>query len=292
MNKTPELPYNLYIFSMTSFWATFPDKPGDRDRVWCREGSDMTFITRGSSLLGLLFILHCCVSIVLAREDNASQAAGDIASTGSGSAQTREPASEADFREEVQRVEQLAQGIAGGLKTYHEHLQTAMQKKGFGPYHPLFRTHINGFLIDQIDLEDSDEYKRGSFALSLKTAGQPLDPDPFGDWLAVQKSLDGFEATMDNARMVMARADLFVANGKANIPRDIFQQLRKRWRAAAGQAMDAYDHATAIRAVFYIDGKTVHAPQSYRFIRGGVRYGVMCAFGVCSPQSAEANDEH
>jgi hypothetical protein len=251
----------------------------------------MIFITRGSSLFGLLFILYCGVSFADVREDDPSEAPGEVASTYSGSDQTRKPASEADFREEVQRVEQLARGLEGRLKAYHEHLQTAMLKRGYGPYHPLFRTHVNGFLLDEIDLEDADEYKRGSFAFSLKAAGQALDPDPFSDWVAVQNWLDGFEATMDNARIVLARADLFVANSTENIPREVFQQLRKRWRAAAAQAMEAYDHAMAIRAVSYIGGETVPASQSYRFIRGGGRYGVICAFGVCSSQSTTTTDE-
>lgn len=251
----------------------------------------MTIIARGSSLFGLVFILHCCVSSALVREDNPSQAPGDVASGYTGSDQTRKPASEADFRGEILRVEQLARGLEGGLKAYHEHLQAAMQKQGYGPYHPLFRTHVNGFQLDQIDLEDADEYRRGSFALSLKSAGQPLDPDPFGDWVAVQNWLDRFEATMDNARIVMARADLFVANSTENIPREVFQQLRKRWRTAAGQASEAYEHAMAVRAVLYLDGETIPVPQSYRFIRGGGRYAVACAFGVCSSQPAAATNE-
>ncbi len=247
-------------------------------------------VTRGSSLLGVVFILHFCASFATARADNPPEAPGDAASIHSASDQTRKPASEADFRQEVQHVEQLAQGLAGGIKTYHEHLQSAMQKQGYGPYHPLFRTHVNGFQLDQIDLEDADEYRRGSFAFSLKTAGQSLDPDPFGDWAAVQKWLDGFEATMENARIVMARADLYAANSTENIPREAFQQLRKRWREVALQASQAYDHAIAIRAVLYIGGEPVPVPQSYRFISGAGRYGVICAFGVCSPQTA-ATDE-
>jgi hypothetical protein len=94
----------------------------------------MTFITRGSSLFGLLFILNCGVSFADVQDDDPSEAPGEVASTYSGSDQTRKPASEADFREEVQRVEQLARGLEGRLKAYHEHLQTAMLKRGYGPY--------------------------------------------------------------------------------------------------------------------------------------------------------------
>ncbi len=227
-------------------------------------------------------MVHCSVSSAVVREDSSAEAPGNITSARLGSDRTRKPANETDFRAEVLRVEQLARGLEGGLRTYHEHLQTAMLKQGYGPYHPLFRTHINGFVQDQIDLEDADEYRRGSFAFSLKASGKPLDPDPFGDWVTVQNWLDSFEATMDNARTVMAQADLFAANSTENIPREIFRQLRKRWRAASEQATEAYDHAMAIRAVLSIDGDTVPVPQSYRFISGGGRYATICAFGVCS----------
>jgi hypothetical protein len=261
-----------------------------KKRTIARE-KDMTLITSRSTLFALLFILHCSVSFAFVQEDSPSDAPGDVTSAQSASDQTTKPASEAGFREEVQRVEQLACGLQGGLKAYHEHLQAAMQKQGYGPYHPLFRTHINGFEMDQIDLEDADEYKRGSFALSLRSSGQMLDPDPFGDWMAVQNWLDSFEATMNKARIMMARADIVVAHSTENIPPEVFRQLQKRWRAVADQAAEAYDHAMAARAVLYADGETVPAPQSCRFLRGGGRYAVICAFGVCRPQPAGGTDE-
>lgn len=251
----------------------------------------MTFAIRESTLLVLVFLLQCGVSFALVWGEEPSQAAGEVVSTHRPSEQTRQPASEADFQAQVQHVEQLARSLEAGLKTYRQHLQTAMQQQGYGLHHPLFRTHINGFEQDQIDLEDADDYKRGLFAFSLKNAGQPLEPDPFGDWVEVQKWLDSFEATMDDANRVVARAHILVANSTENIPRDTFQKLRKRWQAAAGQATDAYEHAMAVRAVQYIDGETVPAPETFRYIYGGGRYVVICGFVVCSPQSATNADE-
>lgn len=74
----------------------------------------MTFTVRESSLLGLVFILHCGVSFALVRGEALSQAPGEPVSPHRASEQTGLPASEADFQAQVQHVEQLARGLKAG----------------------------------------------------------------------------------------------------------------------------------------------------------------------------------
>jgi hypothetical protein len=183
--------------------------------------------------------------------------------------------SEAELDGAIQRVEQLARDLEAGPKTYSEHLHRALYKLGYGPYDPLFRTSLNGFEQDQIDLDDADEFKMGSFAFSLKSAGQSLNPDPFYDWLDVQKLLESFEPTLEQARTVVARAGIMAVHSDRNIRLEAFHKLRKRWRAALAQAMQAYEHALAIRAVLFSDGQMVPAPQAFRLILDGGRYAVV-----------------
>jgi len=205
-----------------------------------------------------------------------------------GSPQTRpqiQAVSEADFRSAIQSVQDLARGLETGCKTYREKLDLALQKLGYGPYHPLFRTSLNGFELDQIDLEAADEFKMGSFVFSLKSSGQPLAPDPFDTWAQVQKRLDSFESTLDSARKVVTHADVYAFNSSGNIPREVFQKLKERWRVAVTQATQAYEHALAVRAVLYEDGEMVPAPETFRFIYGGGKYAVICLFGQCTGQS-------
>jgi hypothetical protein len=183
--------------------------------------------------------------------------------------------SEADLDGAIQRVEQLARDLETGPKTYSVHLHRALYKLGYGRNDPLFRTSLNGFEQDQIDLDDADEFKMGAFAFSLKRAGQALNPDPFDDWLDVQKLIEAFEPTLEQSRTVMARAGIIVLHSDRNIRLDAFQKLRKRWSAAVFQAMQAYEHAMAIRAVLFSDGEMVPAPQNFRLILDGGRYAVI-----------------
>jgi hypothetical protein len=185
------------------------------------------------------------------------------------------PVSEADLRDAIQRVEELARDLEAGPKTYREHLQTALHKLGYSRYHPLFRTNLNGFEQSQIDLEDADEFRMGAFAFSLKSGGQPLNPDPFDDWVEVQKGIERFEPAMDEARKAVARAGTIAVNSTGNIRLEVFQKLRKRWSAAVVKAMQAYEHALAVRAVVFSDGKMVPAPETFRFIYDGGRYAVV-----------------
>lgn len=194
-------------------------------------------------------------------------------------AATPEPAtravSEADLDGAIQRVERLARDLEAGPKTYSEHLHRALYKLGYGRNDPLFRTSLNGFEQDQIDLDDADEFKMGAFAFSLKSAGQALNPDPFNDWPDVQKLLESFERTLEEARTVVARAGILSVHSDRNIRLETFQKLRKRWSAAVVQAMQAYEHALAIRAVLFSDGQMVPAPQTFRLILDGGRYAVI-----------------
>jgi len=188
---------------------------------------------------------------------------------------------EAEFRDAVEHAEELARGLQIGLKSYHEHLLAAMQRQGYGPYHPLFRTSLNGFAQDQIDLEALDEFKMGQFAFALQRAGKLLAPDPFLDWVEVQKRLDGFEATMNDARRVVARTNIFDATSDQNISPEIFKKMRKRWRVAVRQAADAQAQAKAVRAVAFEHGEMIPAEPNIRLIPGGGRYAVVCALNVC-----------
>lgn len=242
-------------------------------------------------LCGVLFLFYDCVSFASVQEEHSSQAPGEVSPALQTPENTRRPVSEADFLDAIERVEELARDLEAGPKTYREHLQTALYKLGYGRYHPLFRTSLNGFEQDQIDLEDADEFKMGSFAFSLKSAGQPLHPDPFDDWVDVQRLIESFEPTMDDARKVVARAGIIAVNTTGNIRLEVFQKLRKRWSAAVAQAMQAYEHALAIRAVLFSDGEMVPAPETFRLIYDGGRYAVVCVFEACSSQPASNGDK-
>jgi len=161
---------------------------------------------------------------------------------------------------------------------------------GYGPHHPLFRTNLNGFEQRQIDLEDADEFKMGSFAFALRSGGQPLSPDPFDDWVEVQRQLEAFEPTPDRARRIVARTSILAANTTANIPVDVFRKLSKRWRSAVVKATDAYENALAIRAVQYVDGQFAPAPQTLKFILYGGQYAIVCPMGACASQPAANHD--
>ena len=202
------------------------------------------------------------------------------------------PATEAELRAAVDDINQLAHALQSGLKRYREHLLAALSQQGYGPYHPLFRTSLNGFEQDQIDLEDLDQFKMGAFAYMLQDMGTRLDPDPFSDWMEVQKNLAVFEIRMSNARRVVARTNIYVAHSDQNIQPDLLRKLRKHWLATAEQARNAYEHAMAVRAVKFEDGEIVPAPANVRRIFGGGRYAVICAFNVCTSQPAIHEGEH
>lgn len=159
------------------------------------------------------------------------------------------PATEAEFRVAVEHAEQLAHGLQFELKRYREHLLVAVLRQGYGLHHPLFRTHLNGFVQKQVGLTDLNELKMGRFAFELKSSGKRLEPDPFPVWTEVQTWLVRYETSMDEERRVVARTNIFIAHGSQNIPLETFQKLRKRWRTATQQAGDAYSHALAVRAV-------------------------------------------
>lgn len=200
------------------------------------------------------------------------------------------PATEAEMREAVRDVEQLTQTLQLGLKKYRQHLEAALYRQGYGVYHPLFRTSLNGFEQDQIDLDDLDEYKMGRFAFELTSAGITLNPDPFHDWSEIQKSLASFESRLNEARTVIARSHIIGPRAERNISRNEWLKLEKRWRSASLQAADLYEHAIAVRAVQFEGGEMVPARPTIRYIVGGGRYGVICGFGVCT-SSPDTNNE-
>jgi hypothetical protein len=246
---------------------------------------------RRSSLFGLLLISCCCVTFAFVPDEGSPQAPSQIAPAHRTLEQAGLSVAEADFREAIHQVEELAKGLETGPKTYREHLHTALYKLGYGLHHPLFRTSLNGFEQDQIDLEDADEYKMGSFAFSVRSAGQVLSPDPFDDWVGVQQRIDSFEPTMDSARRAVARTGTIAFNSAGNIPLEVFHKLNNRWRAAVVQATEAYEHALAIRAVLYSDGEMVPAPQSFKFLYDSGRYAVVCVFGACTSKPAASESD-
>jgi len=234
----------------------------------------------------LLLLVFCsCGGLANVREEGFPQALS------AKSTPTTRPVNERDFRGAIQDVQDLARALETGCKAYRENLALALHRLGYGPYHPLFRTSLNGFELDQIDLEAADEFKMGAFAFSLKTAGQRLNPDPFEKWVQVQKRLDTFEKTLDAARGIVTRADIYALNSPENIPREVFLKLRKQWLAAVTHANDAYQHALAVRAVLDENGELVPAPESFRFIYDGGKYGVICLFGQCADQPVGVIDE-
>lgn len=239
---------------------------------------------RRSALFGVLFLSLDCVSFALITEEGSPQEPAGVATSPRAAGYLGQPVSEADFLSAIQRVENLARDLETGPKIYREHLQQALYKLGYGPHHPLFRTSLNGFEQDEIDLEDADAFKMGSFAFSLKSTGQPLTPDPFDDWPAVQNRLDNFQPTLDASRRVASQTDVFAAGSTQNIRLDVFNKLRKRWRAAVIRAIEAYEHALAVRAVQYKDGAMVPAPQTLRFIYEGGRYAAICPSSGCINQ--------
>lgn len=194
-----------------------------------------------------------------------------------------QPVTEADLRSAVQRVEQLAKDLRTELKCYHDHLESAMWRLGYGPYHPLFRTNVNGFFQEQFDLADFDQHKMGSLALDLKKQGKALMPDPFIDWVEIQSLLDNYQATVDGARKVVARTDIVDASSDQNISAEAFAKLKKRWREAVLQAGLAHDHAMAVRAVQFENGEMIPAESTIRLLPGG-KAATICFMNVCDDQ--------
>ncbi len=191
-------------------------------------------------------------------------------------------ASESELRKAVQSAENLAQELRSGLKSYHDHLVAAMYRLGYTQYNPLFRTNLDGFSENQIDLEALDEFKMGRLAFELRSEGKQLAPDPFLDWAQVQSVVEEFPKTLETARKVVMRADIIDASSTENIPTDTFRKLRNRWRAALREASDSYDHARAVRAVQFENGAMVASPVSIRSIPGASPYAVACGFRMCS----------
>jgi hypothetical protein len=239
---------------------------------------------RPSSLCGSWFVFHCCAALALVPAEGSTQQPDEFPPALKTPADSVRAPNESNFLDAIQRVEELAQGLEA--KTYRDHLQEALLRLGYSQYHPLFRTSLNGFERRQINLEDADEYKMGSFAFSLKSSGQVLNPDPFDDWLKVQSRLDTFERTMEGARNVAAHANILALNAAGNMSLEVFRKLSKRWHTAVSKATDAYEHALAVRAVLYSGGELRPAPETFRFVVDGGQYAVVCGFGVCNSPPA------
>ena len=208
-----------------------------------------------------------------------------------GAAEIEEPATEAQLRAAIADIDELARGLQNGLKRYREHLQAAMREQGYGPYHPMFRTSLNGFEQEEIDLEDLDELKMGVFAYTLQDAGTALNPNPFADWREVEKYLADFEIRIDRARSVVARSNILAAHNERNIPPEALRKLRKRWLSTLEQATNTYGHALAVRAVKFENGEMVPAPPKVRRIFERGRYATICGFSVCTSQTTTEGGE-
>lgn len=193
-----------------------------------------------------------------------------------------QPTSETELRDAVQSAEKLVKELRTDLKNYHEHLLTALYRLGYTQYHPLFRTNLDGFSANEIDLEALDEYKMGRMAFDLLSEGTQLTPDPFSDWAAVQRCMESFQKRVDSARRVVARADVLDASSAGNISSTTYRRLQSRWRAAILGAADLYDHARAIRAVKFENGVMVAAEPNVRAIPGVGPYAVPCVFKTCA----------
>jgi hypothetical protein len=243
---------------------------------------------RRSSLCCLLLVFLCCGTFIPLSAEGFPQAPSAVDANFKTPTGSERHLTESDLREAIQRVEELAKALEA--RTYRQHLREALSNLGYGLHHPLFRTSLNGFEQRQIDLEDADEFKMGSFAFSLRSGGQPLRPDPFDDWLEVQLQLEAFEPTLDRARRIVAGTSILAANTTANIPFDVFRKLSKRWRSAVVKATDAYENALAIRAVQYVDGQFAPAPQTLKFILYGGQYAIVCPMGECASLPAANHD--
>lgn len=193
------------------------------------------------------------------------------------------PVSAAAMREAVERVEQITKDLQAGLKTYHQQLLGSMFKLGYGQYHPVFSTRVNGFETRPFDLEDFNEFKMGRLAFDLKSQGTELMPDPFIAWANVQQHLSAFNDILDKARRVVVRTSIVDANSSQNIPDEDFRKLMNRWRAAVKRATDQYEHAIAVRPVQYEKGVMVPSPPSIRWSSGGTNAATICGAGICPP---------
>jgi hypothetical protein len=191
-------------------------------------------------------------------------------------------ATEAEFRDAVQVTEDFARQFRSSLKTYHDHLLSALYRLGYSPFHPLFRTMLDGFSVNQIDLEALDEFKMGRLAFQLRSQGTPLAPDPFVDWAQVQNYLEKYPKTIDPARRIAARADILDAASPSNIPPDVFRKLMSRWRSAIRGASESYDRARAVAAVRFQNGVMVPSEANVRALPDAGAYASACGSGMCS----------
>lgn len=169
------------------------------------------------------------------------------------------PVTEAEFRGAINQVEELARSLDQEIKIYREHLKAAMEKYGSGFYDPALRQKLAGFAADiqSGDPDQTENMRMIIFASLLKTAGVHLDPDPLRDWGEIQKHLDDFQNTVDNARLVVTRGNIFVAGSTENIPLKELRKLTKQWHEALKHAEKQRAQAESIRPVNLKPGETL-----------------------------------
>ena len=173
-------------------------------------------------------------------------------------AQKPHATTEAEFRDAVNRVEQLTRSLREDIALYQEHLQRAMKIYGRGFSDPGYPQRLPGFDQDirTGDIAQTEKIKRGVFASILITSGVHLDPDPLHDWAEVEKSLDRYPPLLDKASSLNAGSNILDASSHDNMSAETVQRLKSRWQAAARQAEQERTTVASLRPTKLGRGQT------------------------------------
>jgi hypothetical protein len=167
---------------------------------------------------------------------------------GTANARPVPPVTEAEIRDAIRNVQDLASGLQNNLATYREHLKRAMKTYGQEFYDPVVHRKVAGF-DDDIQTGDPGQIetaKLAIFGILIQTAGIRTDPDLLRDWAEVERLLDRYQSIVDTSGEVFTRSWLYVA-GDQNIPASVMKQFTSKWRSAAKKAEEERNRALAAR---------------------------------------------
>ena len=187
-----------------------------------------------------------------------------------GSSQPRVQVTEAEIRDALKDVEELATHLQYELRSFQERLKQARERYGRGFSDPAYKQRLAGFDLDiqTGDVDETEKMKAALFAAMMNTAGVRLDPDPFRHWAEIERDLARYDGFIGKARDLMAQANVFNVNSEENISSKALRKLKSQWLAALQLAEKQRQRAEAARParlrpneifeVRAIDGPNLH----------------------------------
>jgi len=203
----------------------------------------MTHVGRRLLIFGLLVLLFGGTS---SAQDSQPASSAD---TPEFQPKPRAQVSEAEVRDALNDVEDLAAHLQYELTSYQERLKQARQLYGRGFHDPNYKQKLEGFDqdIQSRDPDQTEKMKLALFAAMMNTAGVRLDPDPFGYWAEIEKDLARYDGRIDKARDLMTRANMFDVKSEENIPSKVLRKLKSRWLTVLKQVENQCERAEAER---------------------------------------------